>query len=61
VALAVGEGISNREAAERLYVSAKTIDYHLQNIYRKLGLRSRTQLAALVAAGSADPARVAAR
>jgi DNA-binding CsgD family transcriptional regulator len=61
VALAVGEGISNREAAERLYVSTKTIDYHLQNIYRKLGLRSRTQLAALVAAGSADPARVAAR
>jgi DNA-binding CsgD family transcriptional regulator len=50
VALAVGDGLSNRDAAERLYVSPKTIDYHLQNIYRKLGLRSRTQLATLVVA-----------
>jgi len=48
VALAVGQGLSNRESAERLYVSVKTIDYHLQNIYRKLDVRSRGQLAALV-------------
>jgi DNA-binding CsgD family transcriptional regulator len=48
VAIAVGQGRSNREAAELLYVSVKTIDYHLQNIYRKLDLRSRGQLAALV-------------
>jgi DNA-binding CsgD family transcriptional regulator len=48
VALAVGEGRSNREAAERLYVSVKTVDYHLQNIYRKLDVHSRSQLAGLV-------------
>jgi DNA-binding CsgD family transcriptional regulator len=48
VAIAVGHGASNREAAEKLFVSVKTVDYHLQNVYRKLGLRSRTQLAALV-------------
>jgi DNA-binding CsgD family transcriptional regulator len=52
VALAIGQGLSNRESAERLYVSVKTIDYHLQNIYRKLDLRSRGQLAALVHGGS---------
>ena len=48
VALAVGHGASNREAAEQLYISVKTVDYHLQGIYRKLGLRSRTQLMAIV-------------
>jgi DNA-binding CsgD family transcriptional regulator len=48
VAMAVGEGLSNREAAERLYVSVKTVDYHLQNIYRKLDVHSRSQLAGLV-------------
>ncbi len=51
VALVVGQGLSNRDAAERLFVSVKTIDYHLQNIYRKLDLRSRGQLAALVHGG----------
>ncbi|HEX6418922.1 MAG TPA: LuxR family transcriptional regulator [Acidimicrobiales bacterium] len=55
VALAVGQGASNREAAEALFISVKTVDYHLQSIYRKLGLRSRTQLAALVAADRSRP------
>src|SRR4029450_9775630 len=45
VAVAVAEGRTNQEAAETLYLSVKTIDFHLQNIYRKLGLRSRTELA----------------
>lgn len=48
VALAVGHGASNRGAAEQLFISAKTVDHHLQSIYRKLNLRSRTQLVALV-------------
>jgi DNA-binding CsgD family transcriptional regulator len=48
VALAVARGASNREAADQLFVSLKTVEYHLQNIYRKLHLRSRTQLASLV-------------
>lgn len=48
VALAVGHGLSNRQAAEQLFVSVKTVDFHLQGIYRKLGVRNRTQLAAIV-------------
>ena len=58
VALAVGQGASSREAAAALYISSKTVNYHVQNIYRKLGVRRRTQLAALVAADRTglDPA-----
>ncbi|HUP99673.1 MAG TPA: LuxR C-terminal-related transcriptional regulator [Aeromicrobium sp.] len=55
VAEAVGQGATNKEVAARLYISAKTVDYHLQNIYRKLGARSRTELAVLVA-GPSRPA-----
>jgi DNA-binding CsgD family transcriptional regulator len=52
VALAVSRGSTNRQAAEQLYLSVKTVDFHLQAIYRKLGLRRRTQLVAMVAAAS---------
>lgn len=45
VALAVGQGLTNREAADLLAVSPRTIDAHLQSIYRKLGVTSRTRLA----------------
>jgi DNA-binding CsgD family transcriptional regulator len=58
VAVAVAEGRTNQEAAETLYLSVKTIDFHLQNIYRKLGLRSRTELAVVVHHG-AVPEQVA--
>ncbi|TCB98437.1 LuxR family transcriptional regulator [Micromonospora zingiberis] len=44
VAAAVAEGLSNQEVAGRLSVSAKTIEFHLGNIYRKLGVRNRTEL-----------------
>ncbi len=45
VALAVAAGATNREAATALFLSPKTIEFHLANTYRKLGIRSRTQLA----------------
>ena len=45
VARAVAHGLTNREAAARLFLSEKTIERHLGSVYRKLGLRSRAQLA----------------
>ncbi len=51
VAAAVAEGLTNREAAARLFLSEKTIERHLGSVYRKLGLRSRTELARRFAQG----------
>jgi DNA-binding CsgD family transcriptional regulator len=45
VAQFVAAGHTNRETAEALVVSIKTIEYHLGNTYAKLGVTSRTQLA----------------
>ncbi len=45
VAEAVACGQTNREVAASLFVSVKTVDFHLQQIYRKLTIRSRTELA----------------
>ena len=44
VAHLIAQGLTNREAATRLYVSPKTVDYHLGNIYAKLGITSRRDL-----------------
>jgi DNA-binding CsgD family transcriptional regulator len=45
VAFLVARGWTNREAATTLFVSEKTIEFHLRSIFRKLGVRSRAQLA----------------
>ncbi len=48
-------GLANREVAQTLFVTEKTIELHLTNAYRKLGIRSRHQLPAVLpaSAGSA--------
>jgi DNA-binding CsgD family transcriptional regulator len=50
IALQVAQGRTNREVAAALFLSAKTIEYHLGSIYRKLGIRRRTELAGVLAA-----------
>ena len=49
IGLVVAQGVTNREAGAALFLSPKTIEYHLSHVYRKLGVRSRTELARLVA------------
>jgi DNA-binding CsgD family transcriptional regulator len=53
VAFLVADGLSNRDAAEALFLSPKTVEHHLGQIFRKLGIRRRTELARLVAAPEA--------
>ena len=45
VALLAANGLTSRAIAERLYVSKRTVDNHLQRIYTKLGVTGRHQLA----------------
>ena len=47
VALLVVQGASNREAADQLYLSVRTVEVHLGRVFRKLGVRSRVELTVL--------------
>ncbi len=48
IAALVADGLANREIAERLFLSKRTVDSHLEHIFGKLGFSSRTQLAGWV-------------
>jgi DNA-binding CsgD family transcriptional regulator len=45
VSLLLAEGRTTREAAAALFLSPKTVEYHLRKVYTKLGIRSRAELA----------------
>jgi DNA-binding NarL/FixJ family response regulator len=57
VATLVADGLSNGEIARRLYISTKTASVHVSNILAKLGMTSRTEVAAwAVRSGLVPPA-----
>jgi DNA-binding NarL/FixJ family response regulator len=47
VANFVVQGMTNREVAAQMFLSPRTIDYHLRSVFTKLGITSRTELAKL--------------
>jgi DNA-binding CsgD family transcriptional regulator len=47
IAQLVAEGRTNRDVAAQLFLSPRTIDFHLRNVFRKLGISSRMELARL--------------
>jgi DNA-binding CsgD family transcriptional regulator/tetratricopeptide (TPR) repeat protein len=49
VAEQAANGLSNREIAERLFVTVKAVEWHLRNAFRKLGISSRHELASALA------------
>jgi DNA-binding CsgD family transcriptional regulator len=50
IAQLVGEGMKNREVADALFISVKTVEANLSRIFHKLGVRSRTELSRRIAA-----------
>ncbi|WP_448613289.1 AAA family ATPase [Modestobacter sp. URMC 112] len=46
VARLVRQGMANRDVAAQLFLSPRTVDFHLRNVFAKLGVASRTELAA---------------
>jgi DNA-binding NarL/FixJ family response regulator len=55
IAELAAEGRSNKEIAAALYVTPKTVETQLSRIYRKVGVRSRTQLARHLSADAEAP------
>lgn len=51
----VADGLSNPQVGERLFISRRTVQTHLSNVFRKLGIASRVELAAEVARRESAP------
>jgi DNA-binding CsgD family transcriptional regulator len=53
VAVLAASGATNTEIATRLYITISTVEFHLTNVFRKLGLTSRRQIASALQLGGA--------
>lgn len=58
VARLAAEGLSNKEIAQALFVTVKAVEVHLTDVYRKLGIRSRSRLPGALSVGfpASEPA-----
>jgi DNA-binding NarL/FixJ family response regulator len=45
IAMLAAQGLTNPVIAEQMFISSATVEYHLWKVYRKLGIKSRTQIA----------------
>jgi DNA-binding CsgD family transcriptional regulator len=55
IGLLLADGRTTREAAAALFLSPKTIEYHLRHVYLKLGIHSREELAQALASEGGRP------
>jgi DNA-binding CsgD family transcriptional regulator len=55
IAVLLTGGRTTREAAAALFLSPKTVEYHLRHVYQKLGIHSRDELARVLAAHGGEP------
>jgi DNA-binding CsgD family transcriptional regulator len=55
VAVAAADGLTNKEIAARLFLSPKTVEFHLTRVYRKLAVRSRAELVGVLQKAPLEP------